>query len=128
MTVNQRDDFEDEKPLDPVLEKVRKKMLRLLFVSIGIMVAGVMAVLVAIVYKTNKISDDAKPMANSLSVPTGITLTATLALPDGFRVTSTSLSESRMMFFGFEPDGTQKALIFDIASAALIAEFRIAGE
>jgi hypothetical protein len=47
--VNQ-DDLE-EKPLDPDMEKVRRKMVRLLAVSIGIMFIGLMAVLGAIVYK-----------------------------------------------------------------------------
>jgi hypothetical protein len=44
------DDLE-EKPLDPEMEKVRRKMVRLLAVSIGIMFIGLMTVLGAIVYK-----------------------------------------------------------------------------
>ena len=35
------------------MEKVRRKMIRLLGVSIGVMMAGLMAVLFAIVYKMN---------------------------------------------------------------------------
>ena len=45
------DDDLDEKPLDPEMEKVRRKMVRLLAVSIGVMFIGLMAVLGAIVYK-----------------------------------------------------------------------------
>jgi hypothetical protein len=50
------DDLE-EKPLDPEMEKVRRKMVRLLAVSIGIMFIGLMTVLGAIVYKFTQ--DDA---------------------------------------------------------------------
>ena len=42
---------EDEKPLDPAMENVRKKMVRLLAISLGVMMVGLMAVLGAIVYK-----------------------------------------------------------------------------
>jgi hypothetical protein len=45
------DDDLDEKPLDPEMEKVRRKMVRLLAVSIGVMFIGLMTVLGAIVYK-----------------------------------------------------------------------------
>lgn len=41
----------DEKPLDPAVERIRARMVRLLAVSIGIMFAGLMAVLIAIFYK-----------------------------------------------------------------------------
>src|SRR5690606_39955979 len=41
----------DEKPLDPAVERVRRKMMRLMLVSIGIMMVGLMAVVGAIVYK-----------------------------------------------------------------------------
>ena len=44
----------DEQPLDPAMERVRRKMIRLLAVSIGIMVIGLMAVLAAIVYKISQ--------------------------------------------------------------------------
>ena len=44
----------EEQPLDPAMERVRRKMIRLLAVSIGIMVIGLMAVLAAIVYKINQ--------------------------------------------------------------------------
>ena len=49
----------DEKPLDPEMEKVRRKMVRLLAVSIGIMFIGLMTVLGAIVYKFTSSDDPA---------------------------------------------------------------------
>jgi hypothetical protein len=69
--VNQ-DDLE-EKPLDPDMEKVRRKMVRLLAVSIGIMFIGLMAVLGAIVYKFTQ--DDAAGSGSQIAAG------STMALP-----------------------------------------------
>ena len=54
---------EQEKPLDPKLEHIRKRMLRLLGISIGILFAGLVAVFSAIIYKIN--SDDDYTAASS---------------------------------------------------------------
>ena len=53
------DDDLDEKPLDPEMEKVRRKMVRLLAVSIGIMFIGLVTVLGALVYKFTRSDDSA---------------------------------------------------------------------
>ncbi len=50
-------DEQDEKPLDPVLERVRRKMIRLQLVSAGVMVVALMAVLIAIVYKGHRANE-----------------------------------------------------------------------
>ena len=59
---------EDEKPLDPAVERVRRKLMRLLLVSTGIMVLGFAAVAIAVVYrisatKTTTSADVALPIA-----------------------------------------------------------------
>ncbi|MCB8837974.1 fimbrial protein [Aurantimonas sp. VKM B-3413] len=65
---------EDEKPLDPVQERLRRKMVRLLATSIGIMFIGVMAVLAAVVYKLST-STDVKPGAMiALDLPAGASI------------------------------------------------------
>ena len=46
---------DEDKPLDPMVENVRRRMMRLMVVSIGIMMIGLMAVLGSIVYKYNTI-------------------------------------------------------------------------
>jgi len=49
--MRQENDTDEEQPLDPAMERVRRKMVRLMVISIGIMMVGLMAVLGAIVYK-----------------------------------------------------------------------------
>ncbi|MEM1317529.1 MAG: hypothetical protein AAGF29_04630, partial [Pseudomonadota bacterium] len=50
-------DDHDEEPLDPKVEAVRQKLVRLLLVSGGIMLLGFLAVFAAIVYKINDVAD-----------------------------------------------------------------------
>ena len=88
------DDFDDDKPLDPAMEKVRRKLARLMAVSIGIMLVGLMAVLGAVVYKS----------AGS-GVPQG-TMEAVIDLPDGFTVSDTAVSDNRILFTGGDVDAS----------------------
>ena len=71
---------DDEAPLDPATERLRRKMVRLLAVAIGTMLIGVMAVLGAVVYKINQ----ARPVA-AAGAPIA------LALPAGSHIEEISL-------------------------------------
>ncbi|WP_442880054.1 hypothetical protein [Aurantimonas sp. A2-1-M11] len=77
MTIDDQDEI--EQPLDPATERLRRKMVRLLVVSIGIMTIGLMAVLAAVVYRAA--GTDA-PLAG---------IEATIALPAGSEVLESSL-------------------------------------
>lgn len=118
---------EEEKPLDPEMERVRRKMVRLLAVSLGIMFLGVMAVLAGVVYKVMD-NDNAVPVRTSLdtlAAPAGGPLEASAALPAGFRVNSVSLDGSNILFFGQAAGGGFEAYIFDIVTEKLAARVRI---
>lgn len=58
-----------EPPLDPAMERVRRKMIRLLVISIGIMVIGLIAVLSAVVYKINQTPDTAESETAQSDIP-----------------------------------------------------------
>lgn len=58
-----------EPQLDPAMERVRRKMVRLLIISIAIMVIGLMAVLAAVVYKINKTPDTAENETAQSDIP-----------------------------------------------------------
>ena len=102
----------DEKPLDPEMEKVRRKMVRLLAVSIGIMFVGVFAVLAAIVWQLGE--------ATTSSLTRG-----DLIVPDGFAVLESDLTADAIMLRGTDGNGAQRALIFDRASGTLTGDFAI---
>ncbi len=119
----------EEKPLDPAVEKVRRKMVRLLVVSIGIMMAGLMAVLFTIVYKTS--SDDpagSGQAADLLMPPEGGMLTGDIALPAGGEIRSHSLDANRIALQVQLPDGTQRLYLYDFAAGRMIGRFSIVKE
>ena len=124
-------DDQEDKPLDPVMENVRRKMMRLQLVSGGIMLLMFMAVLAAIVYKIN--TRDGKPEAavsagGALSVPSDAPVKATAALPDGFAVSAVSQSGGQILFYGAMADGARKAFLFDIAAGRTVAEIDVTGK
>lgn len=127
MMSNAELDHEEEKPLDPEMEKVRRKMVRLLAVSLGIMFLGVMAVLVGVVYKVMENGEEvpAHTVADTLAVPADGPLDVTAVLPSGFRVEGVSLDGSKILFYGQTPDGGPAAYIFDIVTEKLAARVRI---
>ena len=108
-------DEQEEKPLDPVMENVRRKMVRLQLISGGIMLVMFMAVLAAIVYKL------------TADVPSDGPLTGSVALPDGFVVSAVSYSDGQVLFYGIFSDGRRKAIAYDIASGRIAADIDITG-
>ena len=122
------DDEQEDKPLDPAMESVRRKMVKLQLVSGGIMMLMFMAVLAAIVYKVTRPDGTEKPVATSgLAIPADQPLSLTAALPAGFSVTSTALSNNQILFYGTTTDGTRKALVFDLSVGRIIADVTVSG-
>jgi hypothetical protein len=116
---------QDEKPLDPVLEKVRRKMIRLQLVSAGVMVIALMAVLIAIVYKANRAPDANRPQAVADEVPSEGQAMTRATLPDGFKVATSQLSGDRVLFDGVDKDGSRKVLIFNLRRGRIEAEIAV---
>ena len=122
-------DDQEDKPLDPVMENVRRKMMRLQLVSGGIMLLMFMAVLAAIVYKIN--TRDGKPQApvsaSGAVVPSDAPVKATATLPDGFAVSAVSPAGGQILFYGVMADGARKAFLFDIVAGRIVAEIDVKG-
>lgn len=114
----------EEVPLDPTMERVRRKMIRLLAVSIGVMVIGLMAVLAAIVYKINQPVQEVATAVRS-EVP-GQPLGAALAgeaitLDPGTRILSHNLSANTLSLETRLGDGTRQVLLYDVATKRVVA-------
>lgn len=124
---NVEPDEQEDKPLDPAMENVRRKMVKLQLVSGGIMLLMFMAVLAAIVYKVTRTDGTERPVGSGLAVPADQPVAATAALPAGFRVLSTSLSGTQILFYGEATDGQRKAYVFDIAVGRIVADVTLAG-
>jgi len=114
---------EDEKPLDPAMEKVRRKMIRLLGVSIGVMMAGLMAVLFAIVYKMN--SGESDKLATSAASNGPIMSSGEIILPEGAYLNGQSLSGDRLALDVTLKGGARQIQIFDMAQQKVVARYSV---
>lgn len=121
------DDEEREKPLDPAVERVRGKLIRFMLVNLGLLFVALMAVVIAIVYRSG--SRDTPPVTAvpELPVPApGETLGGDIVLPEGARIAGHALSGGRISLDVLLKDGGRAIFIYDTATRRLIGRFDIA--
>ncbi len=120
---------EDEKPLDPQVEKIRRRMVRLLAVSIGIMMIGLMAVLGAIVYKIGQGGENKAPKIAANAAPMAVDaakmIEREITLPAGSRLVSSSLAGNWILLTVELAQGKQQLLLFDMPTSRIIARYRL---
>ncbi|MBP1875174.1 hypothetical protein LPJGGPFB_06022 [Ensifer adhaerens] len=124
MTAPAPDDQED-KPLDPAMENVRRKMVKLQLVSVGVMLVMLMAVLATIVYKVTRTDEKAPAQSAAIAVPSEAPVNAVAALPAGFTVTNVALSGSQVLFYGNLPGAEPRAIVFDITAGRIVADITV---
>ncbi len=115
-------EIEDDKPLDPKVENIRRRMVRLLVLSIGSLLIGLLAVLGSIIYKINQ-SDD-KPVSSAnpqIAMDTSKTITAKINLPKGARLIASALDGSHILLTLELADGKRQLQIYDLQSARVFA-------
>ena len=111
---------EEDAPLDPAAERLRRKLVRLLFISGGIMMLGFIAVFAAIVYKVGK-AEEGYARTPSAAAP----VDARIAVPVGYRVTATSLDGDRALLTLLAPDGTISLMLIDLKTGATLGRYSI---
>ncbi len=124
-------------PLDPAMERVRRKMIRLLAVSIGVMLIGVMAVLVAVVYKVNRAPDaqaqaaaphgdiPGQPAAAPAQPEPPKLIESTIGLSPGTRLLSQSLSGDKLSLETLQPDGGTEIIVYDYRESRIIGRVKL---
>lgn len=109
--------YEDEPPLDPVLENVRRKLVRRMAWSLGIMMIGLMAVLGAIVYKIS-FSDGATGLAGSQEP-------FDYAFPQGAELVSSDLDDNRILLTVRLENGEERLLLVDLKTGETISTINL---
>ena len=119
-------DAQKDEPLDPAMESVRRKMIRLQIVSGSVMFISLMAVFGAVVYKAVGPSKTT-PAASTetMVVPSDGPVAATASLPEGFTIENVSFANGDMLFYGKLANGTRKALVFNVAARRFVADVTI---
>ena len=108
---------QEEEPLDPAVEAIRVKMVRLLAISGGIMMLGLMAVLVSIVYK---VTQDSEPKAKPVAANT----INEVVVPAGSQIMASSQSDGRLMLTLKLADGSTRIQMHDL-QGRLIATYAV---
>ena len=113
-------DEADDTPLDPAAARLRRKLVRLLFVSGGIMMLGFIAVFAAIVYKLNERATNATAFSAAAPVE------GQIAIPSGYRIVSTALDGERALLTLAAPDGSSSLLLIDLSTGATLGRYTVA--
>jgi hypothetical protein len=118
-------DEQEEKPLDPHLESVRRKMIRFMAINLGILFLALMVVIAALVYKSRGAKAPAGQAASEIPAPPGAPLSGDIVLPVGARVLSQSLSGNRISIEAELADGNRAIFVYDIAERRMVGQFAI---
>ena len=115
---------DEEKPLDPEVEKVRKKLVRFIVINLGILFLALMVVIGALVYKARIAAPAAQP-ASDFQAPAGEPVSGDVVLPVGAKVISQSLSGNRLSIDAELADGSRTIFVYDMVERRVIGRFAI---
>jgi hypothetical protein len=118
-------DEDDEKPLDPEVEKVRKKLVRFVAINLGLLFLALMVVIGALVYKARNAPPANPPLAGDIQVPAGEPVSGNIVLPVGAKVISQSLSGNRVSIDTELADGSRAIFVYDITERRIIGRLSI---
>ena len=108
------DDEIEEKPLDPAVERLRKKLVRFVAINLGLLFAALMAVVAAIVYK----SGHAPAPADGPAV-------AEIALPAGARMIGHGFSDGQFSIDAELADGSRVIIVYDVAGKKIVGRYTV---
>lgn len=117
--MNANENIEEEKPLDPATEKVRKKLVRFSAVFMGLNMLALMAVLGAIVYKIGGKSDKAVNSDSQIMAPAGTGFDRMVDIPDGAKIISSNYQTGIVSLTLQMPDGQQAVWFYNINEARI---------
>lgn len=115
-------DDEDEKPLDPAVERVRRKLVRFVAINLGLLFVALMAVVAAVVYKSRTEAPEA-----AIQGPGGVAQ-GDIPLPSGGRIVSQSLSGNRLALEVELSGGGRAILVYDLAEARIVGRYAVTAE
>ena len=124
MSQNSFDENEEE-PLDPAVEMVRRRMLRLQIISALIMIISLMAVFGAILYKVFNKPDAEEVVSSGAIVPSDAPRALTATLPRGFVIADISYGNGQALIYGTKENGEQTLYLYDLNTGRMAADVEI---
>jgi hypothetical protein len=111
------DDETEEKPLDPAVERVRRKLVRFVAINLGLLFAAVMVVLIALVYKSFQ----------TPSLP-ATPVEAAIALPAGARMIGHGFSDGQLSIDTELADGSRAIFVYDIGAKRMVGRYAVSAK
>ena len=115
--------IDDVKTLDPAAENVRRKLKRFMFINLGILFAALMAVMIALVYKT--FSTEPAGQQETQASSSSELMTGNLLLPSGAEIVTQSLSGNRLALHVRRSGGGQSILVYDLNEQRLVGRYEL---
>ncbi len=115
----------EEKPLDPEVEKIRRRMMRLMIVSILIMLVGLIAVFAGVVYKFNTQASDGaeidagRPTKNLSTEHLYSGPSIAIDLPEGARVMDKKIDGKVLIIDVQLEDGGREFFVIDLVAGSV---------
>jgi hypothetical protein len=136
--MNPKFDNEDA-PLDPAVERVRRKVMRLMGISIAIMMFGLMAVIGAIFYKISGPDDEIIAANGEMKNSTGLRqsgdqdmvdkrfadLTGNINLPQGSTIVNAQLSDGQILLSVKSVINEHSFWVYDLAAGRVFARVKV---
>lgn len=125
---------DEDKPLDPATEKVRKRLAKYGAIFMGFNMVALMAVLGALVYKLggfgeNKSEKTTATMNNSQistpSVPVGGDYVSSIDLPDGAKIINASQNGNQILLNLRFSNNKSALWIFDIQAQRIVGKISV---
>lgn len=117
---------DDEKPLDPAVERVRRKLLRFMIINLVILFVAFAVVIGAFVYKSSLAPKRPAEQEAQARPPSGAdAVTGTIAIPAGARIVSQTLSGKEALFSLELADGSRSFLLYDLEAGRSIGTYAV---
>jgi hypothetical protein len=116
------DEDSEDRPLDPAVERVRKRLVRFVAINLGLLAAALMAVVAALVYKTGR---EASAPEAAATAPAAGPMVGDILLPAGARLVSQSLSGNRIALDAELADGSRALFLYDIGERRIVGRFAL---
>ncbi len=120
---------DDDKPLDPEVERVRRKLLRFMIINLAILFVAFAAVIGGFIYKSSHASKRATEQEAEIRPPSGAdAVSAAIAIPAGARIVSQTLSGKEVLL-GLElADGSRSFLLYDLGAGRTLGTYAVKAE
>lgn len=118
---------DDEAPLDPAAERLRRKLARLVLVSGGIMAFGLIAVFAAIVYKLGMLGPDTARREHA-AADAATLVEADIPLPAGAQLAAAALDGDRALLTIEAETGARSLLLVDLSTGRVIGRYALQPE